>query len=174
MSNRKPATASKRSGSPKTAAKTTAQSQRTKVAARAQRTKQSLVRSPKDDSRHTAPSLAELPAAHHSGSEREAPKVEQLSHEVNQMVRGADRKIGIDLPSATSTVRALRARFLGVAQANMQLAQANMQFAFEFSGRLASMRSPFEIPGVIAEFTGKRIEIVRKYSQSIVELNRVN
>ena len=44
------------------------------------------------------------------------------------------------------------------------MALANMQFAFEFTQRLAAIRSPFDIFGITAEFTGKRIELLRKYA----------
>jgi len=167
MSNRKPATASKHSRSTKRAAR----SERTKVAARSQRTKQSLVRSPKENPlRVVGPSSEELSAARHNDSKQEARnRHHDVNQIVNQMMSGVPTKMRFDLPFATSNVQALQARLLGWAQANMQLAQANMQFAFEFSGRLVAIRSPFEIPGVIAEFTSKRIDIWRKYSQNMIE-----
>jgi hypothetical protein len=44
-------------------------------------------------------------------------------------------------------------------------------FSFEFAGRLATIGSPFEILSVIAEFTNKRIDMFRKYSKEMAELN---
>ena len=54
-----------------------------------------------------------------------------------------------DFSSATANVRAFQAKWL-------EVAQANMQFAFEFAQRLAATRSPVEFLGVTAEFTSKR------------------
>jgi hypothetical protein len=51
-----------------------------------------------------------------------------------------------------------------------KMAQANMQFGFEFVLRLARSRSPFEIPTVIGEFASKRIDMFRKYSKELAEL----
>ena len=51
------------------------------------------------------------------------------------------------------------------------MAQANMTFAFEFSQRLATIRSPVEFLTVIAEFTSKRIAMFRKHSTEMAELS---
>jgi hypothetical protein len=76
-----------------------------------------------------------------------------------------DSKKGIDfLSSANAIVRAYQAKLL-------EMAQANMQFAFEFAQRLATIRSPLEFPSVIAEFTSKRIAMFRKYSTEMAELS---
>jgi hypothetical protein len=48
----------------------------------------------------------------------------------------------------------------------LEMAQANMRFAFEFVQRLATIRSLVEFPGVMAEFTNKRIAIFCKQWQS--------
>jgi hypothetical protein len=53
----------------------------------------------------------------------------------------------------------------------LEMAQANMQFAFEFAQRLATIRAPFEFPSVIAEFTSKRIAMFRKHSTEMAELS---
>ena len=50
------------------------------------------------------------------------------------------------------------------------MAQAHMTFAFEFSQRLATIRSPVEFFTVIAEFTSKRVAMFRKYSKEMAEL----
>jgi hypothetical protein len=66
-----------------------------------------------------------------------------------------DSKKGIDfLSSANANVRAYQAKLL-------EIAQTNMQFAFEFAQRLATIRSPAEILSVIAEFTSKRIAMLQ-------------
>ena len=64
--------------------------------------------------------------------------------------------------------------FLSIAKQSNQtneMAQANMTFAFEFSQRLAAIRSPLEFLNVIAEFTSKRIAMLGKYSKEMVELS---
>ena len=50
------------------------------------------------------------------------------------------------------------------------MAQANMTFAFEFSLRLATIRSPVEFPTIIAEFTTKRIAMFGKYTKEMADL----
>ena len=50
------------------------------------------------------------------------------------------------------------------------MVQANMTFAFEFSQRLATIKSPVEFFTVIAEFTGKRIAMFGKYTKEMADL----
>jgi hypothetical protein len=69
-----------------------------------------------------------------------------------------------DLSSATANVRAYQAKLL-------EMAQANMTFAFELSQRLATVRSPVEFFTVIAEYTSKRIAMLGKYSKEMAELS---
>ena len=71
---------------------------------------------------------------------------------------------GFDLSSATANVRAYQAKLL-------EMAQANLTFAFEFSQRLATIRSPVEFLAVIAEFTSKRIAMFSKYTKEMAELS---
>jgi hypothetical protein len=71
---------------------------------------------------------------------------------------------GFDLSSATASVRAYQAKLL-------EMAQANMTFAFEFSERLVTIRSPLEFVNVIAEFTSRRIAMFGKYSKELAELS---
>ena len=70
---------------------------------------------------------------------------------------------GFDFPPAAGNVRAYQAKL-------SEMAQANMKLAFEFSQRLATIRSPVEFLNVIAEFTTKRIALLGKYSIEMVEL----
>jgi len=74
-----------------------------------------------------------------------------------------DSKKGFVFSSPTANVRAYQAKLL-------EMAQANMQLAFEFAQRLATIRSPVEILSVIAEFTSKRIAMFQKYSIEMAEL----
>ena len=75
-----------------------------------------------------------------------------------------DLKKGFEFSSATAEVRAYQAKLL-------EMAQANMQFPFEFAQRLGTIRSPVEIPSVIAEFTSKRIALFQKHSKEMTELS---
>jgi hypothetical protein len=171
MSKRKPATASKHARSPK-------------IAAKAQLATQAIVRSPIDsrlravgagstesppkrhnDSKEEA-LLGENPAtALQNDSKEEALLVEKpaLQDDCKQTLTDIDSK-GFDFSSATAGVRAYQAKLL-------EMAQANMQFAFEFAQRLATIRSPVEFPSVIAEFTSKRIAMFRKYSKEMAEFS---
>ena len=79
-------------------------------------------------------------------------------------MRDNDLKKGFDFSSATANVRAYQAKLL-------EMAQANMQFAFDFAQRFATIRSPVEILSVIEEFTSKRIAMFRKHSKEMAELS---
>jgi hypothetical protein len=97
MRNRKPATASKHARSPK-------------IAARAQRTKEAIVRSPKDNLlRSVAAGSTESPPEHND-SKQETSLVEDrataLQDDFSQMRRDNDSKKGYDFSSATANVRA--------------------------------------------------------------------
>jgi hypothetical protein len=153
MSKRKPATASKHAHSPKIAA---------------QRANQAIIRSPKNSPlRSVAAGSTESPPERHNDSKQEAPLVEKpataLQDDCKQTMTDNDSKKGFVFSSATANVRAYQAKLL-------EMAQANMQLAFEFAQRLATIRSPVEILSVIAEFTSKRIAMFQKYSIEMAEL----
>ena len=159
MSKRTPPTASKRSRHPKTAGK-------------AQRAAQDIVRSPKDSRPRSveAGSHESLPQRHND-SKQEAPLVENpataLQDDCKTTMTNTDSKDsrkGFDFSSATASVRAYQAKLL-------EMAQANMQFAFEFVQRLATIRSPVDFLSVNAEFTSKRIDMFRKHSKEMAELS---
>jgi len=161
MSKRKPATASKHAHS-------------TKIAA--QRTNQAIIKSPKNHPlRAVAAGSTESLPKRHNDSKQEAPLVEKpeaplvekpatgLQDDCKQTMTNNDSKKRFAFPSSTPNVRAYQAKLL-------EMAQANMQLAFEFAQRLATIRSPVEILSVIAEFTSKRIAMFQKYSIEIAEL----
>jgi hypothetical protein len=155
MSKRKPVTASK-------------QAHRPKIAAKAQQAAQEIVRSPKD--RHLRSVRAgptEPPSKHDNDSSQEALLVENPATPVEDdsklTMTDNDSKKGTNI-SATANVRAYQAKLL-------EMAQANMQFSFEFAQRLAMIRSPLEFPSVIAEFTSRRIAMFRKHSTELAELS---
>jgi hypothetical protein len=156
MSKRKPATASNHAHSPK-------------IAAKAHRANQAIVRSPKHSRlRSVAAGSTESPPERHNDSKQEAPLFEKpataLQDDCKQTMTDNDSKKGFEFSSATENVRAYQAKLL-------EMAQANMQFPFEFAQRLATIRSPVEIPSVFAEFTSKRIAMFRKYSKEMAELS---
>jgi NAD(P)H-dependent flavin oxidoreductase YrpB (nitropropane dioxygenase family) len=157
MSKRKPATASKHAHSTKLAA---------------QRANQAIIRSPKTHPlRSVAAGSTETLPERHNDSKQEAPLVEKpeaplvekpataLQDDCKQTMTDNDSKKGFVFPSATANVRAYQAKLL-------EMAQANMQLAFEFAQRLATV----EILSVIAEFTSKRIAMFQKYSIEMAEL----
>jgi hypothetical protein len=177
MSKRKPAKASKRAPSPK-------------IAARAQRNKQDIVRSAKDELLRSvaaspiesplelsvAAGPIESPLELHDDSKQNAPIVEK--HEASSVEKQkapiAENRVavlqdhfgqtkGFGFSLAAANVQAYQAKLL-------EIAQANMQFTFEFAQRLAAIRSPFEFLSVIAQSTNKRMDIFRKYSKEMIEL----
>jgi len=154
MGKRKPATASKHARRPK-------------VVTKAQRAAQTIVRSPKVR-RSVAASSAEPPPKPPKDSKPTAPLAMEnpvtALQDVSQAMTDNSLSKGFDLSSATANVRACQAKLL-------EIAQANMTFAFEFSQRLATIRSPVEFFTVIAEFTSKRIAMFGKYSKEMAELS---
>ena len=156
MRNRKPATASNHARSPK-------------IAARAQRTKQAIVRSPKSSTlRSVAEGSTQSPPEPDNDSPQEAFLVQNpatvAQDDFKQTAGDNDSKTGFDLSFATANVRAYQAKLL-------EIAQANMQFAFEFAQRFATIRSPVEFLKVIEEFSSRRIAMFRKYSKEMAELS---
>ncbi len=156
MSKHKPATASKHIRRPK-------------IAAKAQRAKQVIVRSPKDSSlRSVTEGSTESPPERHNDSPQEASLVQNpataAQDDFKQTIRDNDSTSGFDFSSATANVRAYQAKLL-------EIAQANMQFALEFGQRFAAIRSPVEFLKVIEELTSKRVAMFRKYSKELAELN---
>ena len=170
MSKRNPATASKHARSPK-------------IAAKAQRATQAIVRSPKDSRlRSVETGSTESLPKRDNGSKQEAPLVENpvttlqqeaplvenpvtaLQDDCKQTLTDNDSTKRFDFSSAAANVWAFQAKLL-------EMAQANVQFAFEFAQRLATIRSPIEFLGVNAEFASKRIEMFRKHSKEMAELS---
>ena len=155
MSKRRPATGSKHARSPKIAAKT-------------QRAAQMIVRSPKISRSVGASSAESSPKPHNDSKPAAALVIEKpvtaLQEDVSYTMTDSSLSKGFNLSSATANVRAYQAELL-------EMAQANMTFAFEFSQRLATIRSPVEFFTVIAEFTSKQIAMFGKYSKEMAELN---
>ncbi|WJR80973.1 phasin family protein [Bradyrhizobium sp. NP1] len=162
MSKRKPARGSKHTHSPR-------------IVAKAQRAAQAIVRSPKVSvPRSVGADSNEQRSKLHEDSQQDALFVENPEllvenaetalQDAKQMTE-KDSKKGIDfLSSANAKVRAYQDKLL-------EIAQANMQFTFEFAQRLAAVRSPLEFPSVIAEYTSKRLAMFRKHSTEMAELS---
>jgi hypothetical protein len=155
LNKRKPITTSKHALGPK-------------IAAKAQQAVQEIVRSPKDKLlRSIEAGSTESPPKHNDDSPQEALLVENPATRVEDdskpTMTDNDPKKGTNF-LAMENVRAYQAKLL-------EMAQANMQFSFEFAQRLAMIRSPFEFPSVISEFTSRRIAMFRKHSTELAELS---
>jgi len=138
-----------------------------KIAAKAQRAGQAIVRSPKV-ARRSVSEAAELAPKPHRDAEPVSPlalETSKVAMEENITHTVADRSISkkFDLSSVTANVHAFQAKLI-------EMTQANMAFSFELSQRLTSVRSPVELFTVIAEFTGKRIALLGKHSKDMIEL----
>jgi len=159
--DRKPATASKRSNHPK-------------VAARAQRNKQALVRSRRDKRlRAVSGDSPESSVEVHADLEQESTNVESRAAALQAILLSAlqdgfsqkvkevgDPKKGFDFSLLTPNMQAYQAKLL-------EVTQANIQFALEFVQRLTTIRSPLEFVAVLAEFAGRRILMIGKHSREI-------
>jgi Phasin protein len=117
---------------------------------------------------HPATTLQTESPPKHNDSEREALLVDNpataLQDDCKRTMTDNESKNALGFSSAAANVRAYQAKLL-------EVAQANMQFAFEFAQRLTTIRSPVEFPGVIAEFTNRRIAMFQKHSREIAEFS---
>src|SRR6185437_4794362 len=99
----------------------------------------------------------------HDDSKQEARSVENqpaaLQGNCSQIMR--DNK-GFAFSLATANMLAYQASFLDMTQDNMHL-------SFDLVQRLATIRSPFEIPAIVAKFTKRRIDMLWKYSKEMAE-----
>jgi Phasin protein len=174
MSKRKLATKSKHGRDP--------------IAAKAQRAAQAVVRSPKDKRRPAigVASIEALPVRHNeqeafvgdpttTASQQEAHLEPAIASQQEaplepatalQNKRNEDSTKGFDFSSVSANVRAFQGKLL-------EVANENMQFAFEFAQKLAAIRSPAEFLSVTAEFTSKRSAMFRRHSKELAELSAV-
>jgi phasin protein len=124
---------------------------------------------PKQDAllvEHPATALQTESPPKHNDPEQEALLVENPATALHckRTMTDNESKKALGFSSAAANVRAYQAKLL-------EMAQANMQFAFEFAQRLATIRSPVEFPGVIAEFTNRRIAMFQKHSKEMAEFS---
>jgi hypothetical protein len=174
MSKRKPATASKRAANTRKPATRSKNSSRPKVAARAQRNKQALVRSRSDKRlRPVAGGSSESSVEAQPDQKHENSVIENRAAALQAILLSAlqdgfsqktkdvsEPRKGFDFSSLTSNMHAYQAKIL-------EVAQANMKFALDFALRLATIRSPLEFIAVLAEFTGRRILMIGEHSKEM-------
>ncbi|WP_208829757.1 Phasin protein [Bradyrhizobium neotropicale] len=150
MSNHKRAIASKRARGPRKAVP-------------ARRNKQAVVRGPKDNPLRPVAAGSTESRKRHDESKQKNPITENqmaaLQDGLRQRMRDNNTK-GFDLSLVTASLQAYQANFL-------EMAQVDMQLAFEFGQRLVTIRSPFEFFAVIVEFTSRRIDTFRRYSKQM-------
>ena len=144
-----------------------------KVAQKAQRAAQAVVRSSIARRAPAADSTKSHPEPQ-SDTDQEAHLVDSPAivsqDDSKQTMTATEPKRELESSSAMASVSALAS--VGAYQAKLlEMAQANMKLALEFAQRLAWIRSPFEYPSVIAEFTTKRIDMFRKHSKEMAEFS---
>ena len=155
MSKRKPAKSSKRARSPA-------------IATRAHGKKQTVVKSARDNllcSVATGPiESLEL----HDDPKEEAPNVEKQEALIagNPVQVGPSEMRVFDFASATGNMVAYQAKLL-------EMTQANMRFAVDFTQKLATIRSPFQFVDVIVEYTKRRADMLVKQSTEVAALTNL-
>jgi hypothetical protein len=157
MSKRKPGNASKRARSPA-------------IATRAHGKQQAVVRSAKDN---LLRSVAAGPIELHDDVEKEAanvekqevPEVEKREAPMNPVQDAPCQMRGLDPVSATGTLLAYQVKLV-------ELTQANLRFAFDFSRKLATIRSPFQFVDVIVEFTKQRADMLGEQATEMAALTK--
>jgi hypothetical protein len=136
---------------------------RSKVAAKAQRASQAVVRSPKprhlpaaapssakpSPVLHTSPDAAVFEKPAMAASVSEKPTMQDNGQPI---MRQNDLVKAFNVFSATTNVAAYQRKL-------PEFAQAYMQLGFEFAQRLAQIKSPFEIASVFAELAPKQLAI---------------
>jgi hypothetical protein len=136
-----------------------------KIAAKAQRAKQAVVRSPKEGRpRQVAAGSTESPPKRKQEASLGDNPMTAFQDDNKQTMKDIVSSRGFDFSSATANVRAYQAKLA-------EVAQDNVQFAFEYAQRLATIRSPVEILNVIAEFASKRIAMFQKHLIGMAELS---
>lgn len=123
-----------------------------KIASRAQRNKQAVVRS--REGKVSRPAGVDVSRKFLEDSKQGVAAVE---NQMRALQDDVSQKKGISL---SFNMQAYQAKLL-------EIAQANIQFTLEFGQRLAMIRSPIELLVVIAEFTNRRIDMIAKHSMAI-------
>jgi Phasin protein len=131
-----------------------------KLVVKAQRSAPTVVKSAKHGARFTVTGPTESPFEQIADQSKQNALVGQ--DESRRAIESATKVFG--LSSAAANFRAYQAKLL-------EMAQADMEFAFEFTQKLAAVRSPVDIPAIVAEFAGRRISMFRKYSKEMIEIS---
>jgi outer membrane protein OmpA-like peptidoglycan-associated protein len=136
-----------------------------KITAKAHRAKQVIVRSPKEGRpRQVAAGSPESPPTRKQEASLGDNPMTAFQDDNKQTMKDIVSSNGVDFPSATANVRAYQAKLA-------EVAQSNVQFAFEYAQRLATIRSPVEILNVIVEFTSKRMAMFQKHLIQMADLS---
>jgi hypothetical protein len=173
MSKRKPDKASKRARSPAAVTR-----------AHEQKEDEDIVKSAKEDLlRCVAAGPIESPPELHDDPQeeglkiekqatpndegQEAPKVENQEGPIatNPAQHVPDQLRGFGFASATGNMVSYQMMLLGVTQ-------ANMRFAFDFSQKLLTVRSPFQLAELIVESTNRQADMVAKQSAELAARTR--
>ena len=83
----------------------------------------------------------------------------------NPVQRSPGQIRGVEFASATGNMVAYQLKLL-------EMTQANMRFAFEFSQKLLAIRSPFQFVDLVGESLKKRADLVVKQSTELAALTR--
>jgi len=164
--SKKPTTTSKRASSKHRSTRVPKTARRQEMAARAHRNKQHVVRSPKESHLGSfAAGPVHSPNEVHGNLKREASVDNRARAAVLETILQASLQNnnpykGFDSSSLLANMQAYQAKLL-------EVAQAEMQFAFDFIQRLVTIKSPFEFWAVIAEFSGRRIIMTGKQSKEL-------
>lgn len=153
MSKRKLVKSSKRARSPA-------------IATRAHEKKQTVVKSARKNLlRAVAAGPIESSLELHDDPKEEALKVENQEAPITANPVQVDRSQmrGFDFVSATGNMVAYQAKLL-------EMTQANMRFALEFSQKLATIRSLFQFVDAIVEFTKMRADMLVMQSREMAAL----
>jgi hypothetical protein len=154
MSKRKPAKSSKRARSPA-------------ITSRAHGKKQTVVKIARENLLRSvaAGPIESALELDDDDSKEEAPKVEKHEAPIaaNPVQVGRSQIRGFDFASATGNMVAYQTKLL-------EMTQANIRFAVDFSHKLATIRTPFQFVDVIVEFTKRRADMLVKQSTEMAEL----
>jgi Phasin protein len=123
-------------------------------AVKAQLATQAVVRS----RTNKRPGATELEPSRESNS----PQV-SIPEDPATALQSQGNQILANFPSMMGNVQVYQAKLLEIAQSDLQL-------AFEFAHRLLTLRTPAAFVGLVAEFTSKRTDMFWKYSKEMAEL----
>ena len=137
-------------------------SRQPKIAAKAQKVAEAVVRSPVRAA-GAAPNESSSKRPSNSSQESDNLAAPLAENHGSQTMTDKTLSKGAYFSGATAIASAYQAKLL-------EMAQDNTQLAFECAQRLATIRSPLELPVVIAEFTTKRLNLFRRHTTELAGL----